>query len=260
MKTVSTKLDNSDHTRLLDMCNDDSPLIIGGVGGSGTRVVCQIAIDAGFFMGTNLNISLDSLDFKPIYDYWIREFLNEPSVVNENKMKKAFTECLSKHLSTNKNMKWGFKNPRFILILQFLHSLYPKMKFMHVIRDGRDVAFSSNQNQPKLYGDIFCGNEPAGTPLYSLKYWSIINQNALNYGLSNLKNNYLIVRFEDIISKPIESIKKILEFLGSETNKITEIQEKIKNPSTIGRWQLKSNELSQMSKFEEDSLAKFGYF
>ena len=152
------------------------------------------------------------------------------------------------------------KNPRSILILPFLYSLFPKMKFIHVVRDGRDMAFSSNQQQPTLYGDIFCGNEPAGTPLYNLKYWSVINQNALNYGLSNLKNNYLIVRFEDIINKPTELIKKIFEFLESETNKITEIQEKIKNPSTIGRWQLRSNELSHISKFEKDSLAKFGYF
>jgi len=27
MKTVSTKLDNSDHTRLLDMCNDEGQCI-----------------------------------------------------------------------------------------------------------------------------------------------------------------------------------------------------------------------------------------
>jgi len=244
----------------MEMNKDDSPLIIGGVGGSGTRVVCQIALDAGFFMGTNLNNSLDSLDFQPIYNWWIRKFLIEPSLVTKNKMKKTFSDCVSKHLSTKENVKWGMKNPRSILILPFLYSLFPKMKFIHVVRDGRDIAFSSNQQQPTLYGDIFCGNEPAGTPLYNLKYWSVINQNALNYGLSNLKKNYLIVRFEDIINKPTELIKKIFEFLGSETNKITEIQEKIKNSSTIGRWQLRSNELSQISKFEKDSLSKFGYF
>ena len=247
----------------MEMAKDDSPLIIGGIGGSGTRVVCQIALDAGFFMGANLNESLDSLDFQPFYNNWIRPFLIEkkPSLETTNKMKKVFNDCLSKHLLPKKtNTEWGIKNPRFILVMPFLFSVFPKMKFIHVVRDGRDMAFSSNQQQPKLFGDIFCGNESAGTPLYNLKYWSIINQNALNYGLPNLKNNYLIVRFEDIINNPTELIKKIFEFLGSETTKFKEIQEKIKNPSTIGRWQLRSNELSQIPKLEKDSLAKFGYF
>ncbi len=248
----------------MEMNKDDSPLIIGGVGGSGTRVVCQIVMDAGFFMGTNLNKALDSSDFKPFYSYWIGKYLNEkePSTVTKNEMKKVFSECLSKHLSLKKNVntKWGIKNPRYILVLPFLYSLFPKMKFIHVVRDGRDMAFSSNQNQTRLYGNIFCENEAAGTPSYNLKYWSIVNQNALDFCFSNLKKNYLIVRFEDIVNKPTELIKKIFKFLDSETNRIGKTQEKIKTSSTIGRWKLRSNELPQISKFEKDSLAKFGYF
>ena len=69
-----------------------------------------------------------------------------------------------------------------------------------------------------------------------------------------------MVRFEDIVNKPTELIKKIFRFLGNETNNISKTQEKIKTPSTIGRWKLRSNELSQLSKFEKDSLMKFGYF
>jgi hypothetical protein len=39
------------------------PVVIGGVGGSGTRVIAQILIDLGFYMGSDLNVANDNLWF-----------------------------------------------------------------------------------------------------------------------------------------------------------------------------------------------------
>src|SRR5208283_3337534 len=51
---------------------------------------------------------------------------------------------------------WGWKNPRSIFILPLIQSLYPDFHFVHVVRDGRDMALSVNQNQlRKYYADIF---------------------------------------------------------------------------------------------------------
>jgi len=43
--------------------SDTSPIVIGGVGGSGTRVVADILMHAGVYLGSNLNQSLDNLLF-----------------------------------------------------------------------------------------------------------------------------------------------------------------------------------------------------
>ena len=43
-------------------CNT-SPIVIGGIGGSGTRVIADILMHAGIYLGSNLNQSLDNLLF-----------------------------------------------------------------------------------------------------------------------------------------------------------------------------------------------------
>ena len=40
-----------------------SPLVIGGLGGSGTRVIAQLVNDLGFYLGSHLNEPLDNLWF-----------------------------------------------------------------------------------------------------------------------------------------------------------------------------------------------------
>ena len=42
---------------------------------------------------------------------------------------------------------------------------YPKIKYIHVMRNGLDMAFSKNQNQLKFWTDL----KP--TPKNSLHYW-----------------------------------------------------------------------------------------
>ncbi len=50
------------------MTSEDSgvertPIAVGGIGGSGTRVVAAILKELGIFIGDNLNASNDNLDF-----------------------------------------------------------------------------------------------------------------------------------------------------------------------------------------------------
>lgn len=43
--------------------NNNAPIIVGGHGGSGTRVIAQILMESGVYMGQDLNKELDSLVF-----------------------------------------------------------------------------------------------------------------------------------------------------------------------------------------------------
>ena len=42
---------------------------------------------------------------------------------------------------------WGWKEPRSIYLVPFLDAAMPSLRFLHFVRDGRDMAFSENQNQ-----------------------------------------------------------------------------------------------------------------
>ncbi len=71
---------------------------------------------------------------------------------------------------------------------------FPDLKFIHVVRDGRDMALSSNQNQLRKHGGaILTWNERffRSKPERSLLLWARVNLHAAEFGESNLRENYL---------------------------------------------------------------------
>ena len=54
---------------------------------------------------------------------------------------------------------WGWKEPRSVYLLPFLAAELPGLRFLHVVRDGRDMAFSENQVQLRKHGDAVLGRE-----------------------------------------------------------------------------------------------------
>lgn len=63
-------------------------------------------------------------------------------------------------------MSWGFKAPVSMMLLPFFEEAWGKAKFLHVVRDGRDIAFSGNQTPvEKYYAETF----PKGTRESGLK-------------------------------------------------------------------------------------------
>jgi hypothetical protein len=54
---------------------DVRPIVVGGTGGSGTRVVRAVLARAGAFMGVRLNGAGDAMDFEPFLDATINPVL-----------------------------------------------------------------------------------------------------------------------------------------------------------------------------------------
>ena len=244
-----------------DLCD---PVLIAGIGGSGTTIICRILFRTGFYMGNKLSPSYEPVVFRPIFQKWIRPYLEHQSLDPSTKqlMKQVFLDCLSNHLKRkpHNNDKWGFKKPRNILIIPFLHEIFPKMKFILAVRDGRDMAFSKNQKQVKLFGDLVCKNSTPNTALYSLEYWSRVNLKALDYGLYKLKSNFLLIRYEDLIGEPSKTIQQILDFTNTDFENFSSLLNLIHDPKTIGRWKDRKEELGDIPQIIKSTLEKFCYF
>ena len=60
----------------------------------------------------------------------------------------------------NHEQLWGFKKPDLLNLGPFLTSFFPHVKIVHVVRDGRDMAFSKNQAALHKYADYLY---PPGT-------------------------------------------------------------------------------------------------
>src|SRR5205085_1459924 len=93
---------------------------------------------------------------------------------------------LRHHLATlnGEAVAWGWKEPRSIYLLPFYRRRMPDLRFLHVVRDGRDMALSSNQNQLRKHGAMLLAPEELELPppVQSITLWSRINLQATAFG------------------------------------------------------------------------------
>ena len=146
--------------------------------------------------------------------------------------------------------------------MPFYNEMFPRMKFIHLVRDGRDMAFSSNQKQVEHYADLVLEQRlhAAPLPVRSIATWSKVNLNARRFGEDNLKDRYLCVRFEDLCARPREHVTAIFEFLGTPAGKLEEAAREIAPPQSIGRWHEQDPSLLRdILREGREALAAFGY-
>lgn len=248
-----------------------APLVIGATGGSGTRVVARIAQQAGYDLGTNLNAAQDALELYAFFDAWIDPFIlaqrKETMMTpwQSARMKEDFYAALARHIpeAERRGRLWGWKAPRSIYLLPFLYGECPHIKFIHLLRDGRDMALSSNQNQLRKHGAAVLNLRQRlfhSTGQRSILLWQRINLIARDFGESRMGENYLLVRFEDLCGAPLETVTRILNFLGVPIDPEPIAQTEIKPPKTLGRWRECSRRtISKLEVLAASSLRRFGY-
>lgn len=244
---------------------DSSPNVIGATGGSGTRVFARIVRRGGMFIGENLNASEDAIDFGGYSDRWINIYMNfwrsaSPPHVDEP-MRRELNQMVARHCKPlTRSSSWGWKEPRSIYLLPFIHAQFPDLKFLHVIRDGRDMAYSSNQNQLQKHGRTLLRwhDRWRSLPEQSLILWTRINQMAADYGETHMGSHYLRVRFEDLCFDPYLTIQQIFIFfnLSGDIEKIG--VEEITPPRSLGRWRAQQNRW-RLRHLAKDALDRFGY-
>ncbi len=106
------------------------------------------------------------------------------------------------HLRLSDKPRFGDKTPPYIAILPQLSEVYPDAKFIHLIRDGRDVAMS------------FLDAHFAGAAWAADFEWT----RAVRLGLagrgSPLAERILDVRYEDLVLDLEPTVRRICAFLG----------------------------------------------
>lgn len=244
------------------------PVFIGGTGGSGTRVVAMIARWAGYFMGSELNVSNDSISMVQFYKKWLPIYMKRQTKPLDkgqvDSMGNDFIQSIVKHRDgiSAENRPWGVKNPPSMLLLPFLHEVFDQMRFIQIIRDGRDMAFSRNKSQISYCGKDYLEEDYSDENIHvqQMAYWAKSNFEAYDFAESNLGKRYLLVRFEDVCFEPEKTCIKMSDFLESENPRLDEAVKKIHVPETIGRWKRRDPELvKRLVGLARDELEFFGY-
>src|SRR5262245_32980183 len=222
------------------------------------------------FIGSDLNKASDALIFGDFSDRWIDAYLpyrdgGLPAEL-EAEMLGDLEATLSTHLAElgrpsrrpwKAQRRWGWKEPRSIFLLPFFDRHLPSLRFLHVVRDGRDMALSTNQAQLRKHGEAAgVGGEGA---VESITLWQRINLETADYGERVLGDRYLRVRFEDLCVRPEEEGTRVLEFFGLDTGTPPAVDE-VSPPSTIGRWQSQDPAtVRELERVAGPALARFGY-
>jgi len=276
------------------MDQDIAPLIIGATGGSGTRVVARLARRADYDLGRHLNDADDALAFHTFHDRWINRFISAQgrsatgsirpglslpvlaggdrgkhiplSQKEAAQMAADFRAAVDQHIARSaakKGMRWGWKAPRSIYLLPFLYAQYPGLKFIHVLRDGRDMAFSKNQNQLRKHGPkVLSWHERwfNAEPVRSILLWARVNIGAAEFGETRMPEAYLAVRFEDLCAKPVETTARIMRFLGNDLDAASIARAEIAPPRSMERWRRQPPAVvSKLEQAAQTALRKFGY-
>jgi len=242
------------------------PNVIGATGGSGTRVTARIVRAAGLYTGEKLNPYEDAVELGFYSDRWINRYVEsggDPAAPVRAEMTADLRGVLADHLSglPAGARAWGWKEPRSIYLLRFWHETMPSLRFLHFVRDGRDMAFSENQQQLTKHGDSVLGDElrKAKTPLRSIAVWNRVNAAAADYGEQRLGERYLRVRFEDLCTEPVETVARLYAFFGLEGD-VEAAAAEVRPPDTLGRWQLRRKGIVEdLNRTAEPTLARFGY-
>ena len=168
--------------------------------------------------------------------------------------------------------RWAENSPEGMLYLPLIKRLIPDALFVHILRDGRDVATSLAQRRyvrafpwEDRHGLIGCG-----------LYWEWILEHGRRFGQS-VPADYMEVRFERLLAHPQETLDQIGRFIdqpldyeviqhvayGSVTKPNTSFFKEGERPdfNPVGRWK-KSFSPEQLLRFERlvgPTLAKLGY-
>jgi len=104
--------------------------------------------------------------------------------------------------STRNKMWGGDKTPDHVMLIPELHGLFPEAQFIHVIRDGRDVALASR------------GVSWAPDSIEELAlYWAKRVRCGRAAGRLLGPASYLEVRYEDLVENPDGELRRVTEFL-----------------------------------------------
>ena len=147
------------------------------------------------YLRNSPHLRLWAIDFDQV---WHR-LQKRPAVT----LRELMEELYSFYAKTEGKEIWGDKTPSFFRKIRILKTLFPEARFIHIVRDGRDVFNSWRNMDPAM-------NNPAVMAID----WSIKVQ-CIHSGLAQLKGEtaYLI-RYEDLITRPEECVRDVCSFLG----------------------------------------------
>lgn len=233
---------------------DHDPVVIGGLGGSGTRVVADALLDVGVDLGRPLNGAQDNLLFTAMFkrprwfaraaEVEVADHLDTFVRVHRGRALRAvdrarLARCVVDHDPTvglresarrvraararpdapgpYGPPRWGWKEPNTHLYLPHLIDAFAGLRYVYVARHGLDMACNANTTQLRLFGAQFGVPFPVDRPeaVAGAQLRFWIAMTERAVELGRaLGDRFLFVRFDDVCRAPEAELRRLLAFVG----------------------------------------------
>lgn len=206
----------------------DAPIIIAGVGDSGTRGVKELMEKLGVDMCWDTNDSQDNQRTDPLLHPKVIQHLKNilrhkhrislsayqedassfQALVRWQKQQVSSTYRCAQSFAV-KPALWGFKNPQQLYMWPISEYAFGgNSRLLVVLRDPRDICTSRNQNQFKMYCDSVLGRPCANDEDDCYSFWAKLFSDFLDE--HSMKDTVKFVRIEDLsVSDPALSRRTV---------------------------------------------------
>lgn len=136
---------------------------------------------------------------------WLRRWkcdFNESALIACRSYAAIVDELFQTWLRKEGKQRWGDKTPKNVLQLHTLAAIFPRAQFIHVYRDGRDVASSliSSPHGPENW-------------FTAASHWQSLVRAGRQAGATLPKSTYTEVRYEAMLSDLETTLRQVCEFL-----------------------------------------------
>lgn len=116
-------------------------------------------------------------------------------------------------ISISKKFKiWGDKNNHYLHHLNDISNIFPYARYLHIVRDGRDVACSYRNVMSIKSASLYAPNLPTKINKISTEWKDSVTK--IEHFFSQLQAKYsYTVKFEDLTANPVDILSQICRWL-----------------------------------------------
>jgi hypothetical protein len=212
------------------------PIVVFNKSHSGSRLLAELLASAGIFMGAHVNASWDSLDVLELVEYLVRGHYPDYGPLWQSPLAGAPAAAVAarvfeRHLEgvDRTGTPWGWKLCETAYALPVIDYCFPAARYIHLLRDGRDVAFCDHRAaDDPFWKKVYFNTDRITTyrgmrltpqayrrrsPIFNAVHWvnSVTTGRACG---AMLRERYLEVRYEDLCLDFPATARRVLAFAG----------------------------------------------
>ena len=211
----------------------DECVLFVGRGGSGTRLLSELAAAAGIFVGNRVNKSGDSKEWIDLIYRMAVETRRERELPTGSRYRREIRRTADEILSaapSGRPDRWGLKLPEAMLVLPLLVDAFPRAKVVHLVRHPVSSSLRRSHTTSRLGNRVgravlrtayrYAGRDKALVEtdevfLNNAYSWNFQVARVVDYARRELPGSqYLELKYEAVCRDPGHAFTTFQAFLG----------------------------------------------